>query len=658
MFSLGVLCLAALAGVSRAVLPNGGFTFELANTSYLATVSMPVVNFGVDIDVKDGFITLTVINSTASVVTDTYLRKTLEQYALDDVYTSAFLDTVYIHSVHSSLEISSSALSYLSDAGVCRLLVDTEVNKPENSTVKVHMVEKRHAVAPGPYIATKLKTGLNVAQVYRLYTDYHGAFVNGVYPANDPNSYQALAYYDTELDRSIVPVPSRIYSFYDPRPLAGERVGVKDIYDLKGLKTTRGSISFTRVTTPATSNAPSVQRLIDLGAVIVGKQKTAQFASAADPWDWADYQSPFNPRGDGYLTCSSSSAGGGCAIAAYDWLDYSIGSDTGQSVRRPAAVAGVFGNRPSQGLMSTDGVMPITYSTDTLGVLCRDPLKWAHFAKHWYTPKLYQNQSMTHLPALNEVKGGLFPSRLLYAIDYLPLQNPKAETILQNFIGNLTTHFNMTVEHFNFSSSIESLAVPNVQDLTALTNQLNILWTYDQLTDVVPPFVQTYKSQFTSYPPLDNPNRVSFRQPAPTAKEHALALSARANFSQAWEDLAFGPQTIQQCSGSIFLYDIGSGGLPSFREKNLNEDTGAAFLSEAGSVHAGGNICSFIGCADFTVPIGQVEYFSNVTFEKVNVPVTVSVAVRRGCDKALFEFVEGLVGAGVLRGVKTGVDAF
>ncbi|KAL4797118.1 amidase family protein [Aspergillus venezuelensis] len=658
MFSLGVLCLAALAGASQAVLPNGDFSFDLANISYLATVSKPVVDLGVDIDVKDGFVPLTVINSTASVVTDTYLRKTLEQYASDDVYTAAFLDAIYVYSVHSTLEISPSALSYLSDAGVRRLLVDIKVNRPEDSTIRVHVVEEKHALAPGPYIATKSKTGLGVAQVYRLYTDYHGAFVNGVYSANEPNSYQALAYYNTELDRSIVPVPSRIYSFYDKRPLAGQRVGVKDIYDLKGLKTTRGSISFTRVTTPATSNAPSVQRLIDLGAVVVGKQKTAQFASAADPWDWTDYQSPFNPRGDGYLTCSSSSAGGGCAIAAYDWLDYSIGSDTGQSVRRPAAVAGVFGNRPSQGLMATDGVMPITYSTDTLGVLCRDPLKWVHFAEHWYTPKLYQNQSMTHLPLLNEVKGGSFPSRLLYAVDYLPLQNSKAEIILQSFIRNLTTHFNMTVERFNFSSSIESLAVPNFQNLTGLTNQLNILWTYDQLTDVAPPFVQAYQSQFGSYPPLDNPNRDSFRLSAPTAEEHSTALAARATFSKVWEDLAFGPQTAHQCSESIFLYDIGSGGLPSFREEGLNEDGGATFLSEAGSIHAGGNICPFVGCADYTVPIGQVEYFSNVTFETVNVPVTINMAVRRGCGWALFDFIKGLARAGIVRVVKTGKNAF
>jgi Asp-tRNA(Asn)/Glu-tRNA(Gln) amidotransferase A subunit family amidase len=86
-----------------------------------------------------------------------------------------------------------------------------------------------------------------------------------------------------------------------------------------------------------------VQQILDLGGVVVGKQKLAQFASGANPWEWQDEHYPFNPRGDGWLTCSASSSGGGCSIAAYDWLDYAIGSDTGSSMRRPAAVAGVYG---------------------------------------------------------------------------------------------------------------------------------------------------------------------------------------------------------------------------------------------------------------------------------------------------------------------------
>lgn len=138
-------------------------------------------------------------------------------------------------------------------------------------------------------------------------------------------------------------VPSRIYSWGDERPLAGERVAIKDLYDIKGLQTSGGSQAWAYITPTSNGTAPAVQKILDLGGVVVGKQKLAQFASGADPWGWQDEQYPFNPRGDGWLTCSASSSGGGCSIAAYDWLDYAIGSDTGSSMRRPAAVSGTYG---------------------------------------------------------------------------------------------------------------------------------------------------------------------------------------------------------------------------------------------------------------------------------------------------------------------------
>lgn len=74
---------------------------------------------------------------------------------------------------------------------------------------------------------------------------------------------------------------------------------------------------------PPTTNR-EINIKIDLGAIIVGKFKTSQFAAGLHPWEWIDVHYPFNPRGDGYLTCSGSSSGGGCAIAAYEWLDFAV----------------------------------------------------------------------------------------------------------------------------------------------------------------------------------------------------------------------------------------------------------------------------------------------------------------------------------------------
>ena len=125
-------------------------------------------------------------------------------------------------------------------------------------------------------------------------------------------------------------MPSRLY-FPEPsntQPLAGKRIAVKDIYDIRGLKTGAGSKAYLRIQSPSSTTAPVIQRLIDQGAIVVGKTKTTHMVSGMAPRDWIDYQCPFNARGDGYLDTDCSSSGSAAAVAGYDWLDVSIGSDS------------------------------------------------------------------------------------------------------------------------------------------------------------------------------------------------------------------------------------------------------------------------------------------------------------------------------------------
>ncbi|KAK5278633.1 hypothetical protein LTR20_005078 [Exophiala xenobiotica] len=108
------------------------------------------------------------------------------------------------------------------------------------------------------------------------------------------------------------------------------------------------------------TTAVAVQKLIDAGAVVVGKNKLSEFAYAGpNVVDHIDYLLPFNPRGDGYNRPSDSSGGSGSAVASYDWLDASMGSDTGGSIRGPALTNGVMGNRPSTGAVDLSGAPPL-----------------------------------------------------------------------------------------------------------------------------------------------------------------------------------------------------------------------------------------------------------------------------------------------------------
>lgn len=71
-----------------------------------------------------------------------------------------------------------------------------------------------------------------------------------------------------------------------------------------------------------------VPLLAGAGAHIVGKAHMSSFAMMEHPMQSVDYQAPFNPRGDGYLIAGGSSGGNAAAIAAYDWLDMSVCSDS------------------------------------------------------------------------------------------------------------------------------------------------------------------------------------------------------------------------------------------------------------------------------------------------------------------------------------------
>jgi len=111
-------------------------------------------------------------------------------------------------------------------------------------------------------------------------------------------------------------------------PFAGFRVVIKDNIDLRGIKTSVGNKAFYDTYSPRAETASCVQRLIDLGMVVVGKTKMNSFGNWEEPLEYIDYQCPWNPRGDGYQSPGGSSSGSAAAIASYDWLDVAIGTDS------------------------------------------------------------------------------------------------------------------------------------------------------------------------------------------------------------------------------------------------------------------------------------------------------------------------------------------
>jgi Asp-tRNA(Asn)/Glu-tRNA(Gln) amidotransferase A subunit family amidase len=150
-------------------------------------------------------------------------------------------------------------------------------------------------------------------------------------------------------------------------PLHGVPVAVKDIVDTAGILTTMGSRHF-RSNVPA-RDADVVTRLKDAGAVVVGKTTTHEFAFG--PTGDRTANGPCANPHDPTRMAGGSSAGSAAAVGA-GLVPLAIGTDTGGSVRIPAALCGVVGIRPTMGVISTDGVFPLSWTLDSVGVLAND----------------------------------------------------------------------------------------------------------------------------------------------------------------------------------------------------------------------------------------------------------------------------------------------
>lgn len=111
-------------------------------------------------------------------------------------------------------------------------------------------------------------------------------------------------------------------------PLMGLRVAIKDNYHLRGTRTSLDNRAYYESNPIQNVTAPILSRLINVGAHIVGKAHLSAFAMMEHPTQSVDYQAPFNSREDGYPIAGGSSGGNAAAVAAYDWLDLSICSDS------------------------------------------------------------------------------------------------------------------------------------------------------------------------------------------------------------------------------------------------------------------------------------------------------------------------------------------
>ncbi|KAK0655616.1 amidase signature domain-containing protein [Cercophora newfieldiana] len=540
---------------------------------------------------------------------------------IDDVFQPAFADGVFL---------AGSGVScpgpYRNSTKAC------EVKAASRSFISL----QKSKVPSGPYFL-EVATG-QVYPVYRLYEDFAGAFMESVLPTPD-GGFQVLSAQIPGSAALTIGVPSRLYfTKTAEKPLAGVRLGVKDIYRIKGMKGSNGNRAWYSLYPASTYTGPAIQNLIDAGAQIVGLQKTSQFANGESATaDWVDYHAPFNPRGDGYQQPSSSSSGAGASVAAYEWLDIAIGSDTGGSVRGPAGVSGLFGNRPSHGLVSLDNVMPLSPTLDTPGFLVRDPYLWDAANAALYGSN-YKSMAKVKPKYPTNIKTVSFPTN--------PNQNAAAG-IVTKFLSDLTAFVGGTANPLNLATAWAA-STPAEAGGASLSEFLNTTYatliTKEQIELVREPFYRDYAAAHDGRRPFVNPvplSRWGYGDTIPDSA-HGEAVRNKTIFMEWFNTEILAPsEDPAECSSSLLLYIQSSGGLSPRNRYGSVPGVPFGFSTGRASV--------FSETPDHVFPLGQIAVNSTISQHEEFSPVGVSVMAAKGCDGLLVKLAQDLVEADILK---------
>ncbi|QLG74688.1 hypothetical protein HG535_0H00130 [Zygotorulaspora mrakii] len=627
--SLYVKVLLAIA-VSKQV-KLGNVSYYVAGTPEL-TIHEKLVSELVG-SLEDSFLfPLTVINHSGSLDYSVLESVSANFSSSDDVFSAFFLETVLVQS--SNVEVASLSNSSISTLGVSNV-ISLEGN----------------ALPNGPYFGSFLEGKLNVYRAYRLYADHYAAFQSSIVPSDeDANDFMVLPAGVAVAHAQTIAVPSKLYfTVTKEQPLAGYRVAVKDLYDIAGIKTSGASRNYYDLYDEANVTCPSIQRVLDMGAVVVGKLKLTQFANGETPTaDYVDYHAPFNPRGDGYQSPSSSSCGSGAAEAAYPWLDFTIGSDTGCSVRCPAGAQGLYGLRPTFDAISLEGVIPMSDIMDTAGYFARTPELFQVFGEAWYGANENISTSYTSFPStvytfdIEEVPGVHIESRA----------GPEARAMFSEFVGNVVSFINGTNETLSVYSKFQADTGRNLTEVA--NNTWSGLAGYYQYVNIWEKFSKDYQMAFDGDTPFLDPIPKYRWDWAYFNFTETRYLEARANkelFDEWWNTNVTTPDN-ETCSNTLYMF-LSNVGSTNYRNIYQSAPSGGRLSGFSDNM-----VSSFARTPEAIVPLGEIAYNSTITLTQKYLPVTAAIGAAPGCDFMVLDLIAKLGEAGILKEVATGQRLF
>jgi hypothetical protein len=239
-----------------AAVTNTGFTVALNGISYyvppyvVATIAVPS---NTSLQAGD-FAAITVVSTNEPEFSSTELAAMQANFnTTDDVWQDGFSDALYLQYTGSSLSASWADLG----------------------SVTIAECNESALVPTGPYF---MSSSGALYEAHRLYSDSESAFTESI--TQDPAGAYSVLPAGIPGQNLAVAVPSRLYyTKTADKPLAGVRIGVKDLFDIAGLRKSNGNRAWYHLYPPANTTGTAIQNLIDAGAIIVGKLKMSQFAN-------------------------------------------------------------------------------------------------------------------------------------------------------------------------------------------------------------------------------------------------------------------------------------------------------------------------------------------------------------------------------------------
>jgi len=499
----------------------------------------------------------------------------------------------------------------------------------------------------GPY----LYLNKTLRPVCRVYDDTQGAFLTAIkpkFPWQSDTRFEQLRVAGSAYGCLGIAVPSRAPDL--DWGTSRLRVVVKDVFSLEGLKTSLHSRAHYEVCPPAKATAALIQLFCDGNwtrgpAAILGLTKLSPQAHE-EPLDAVDFPPAFNPRGDGYQSPAGGSSGSAAAVAAYDWVDCGIGTDTTGSGSLSALANGVWQFRPTANMHRLPGMFRTHDQFDSPCIFARNLDVFVSALEPWIPPAP---------PAPPAAK--FPPFEIVYPLDYFPLPDKLQMNLIEEFLADATKHLAAGVRRISLQWEWGS-SYPDVPD-----PDRGILDTY--LRDAADHYLSrsfyylrdTFRQRYGRRHGRQRPYVTDFVQrrwmqgQGVTRKMNSLA-SAKMNTYREW---LLRHVFRKPTSDHIFILLPISGVTPCYRDDVPAIQTTPPNQSSLDQLL----LPSILRGPVITVPIGNLPYISKVSGEKERLPVMVNLAAAPGEDWALLEAVRQiLVLSGRPTEVKTGYRMF